>query len=225
MLRIYQAQWFQNLSSEYHKPYFKELEDKLLAERKAGKIILPLEDRIFRAYELCPLDRVKVVIIGQDPYLSIKQATGMAFSVPATETIPPTLRNMLKELKSDCGITKEHGDLTLWATQGVLLLNTVLTVEAGKPNSHAGFGWEKFTDQTIKILAKQGTPMVYWLLGNCAQKKEDLINMHSTAPTLIIKTPHPSPNSAHQGFFWSKPYTKTNEFLVRYNLEPIDWSR
>lgn len=223
MLRIYETGWYLKLVDEFQKPYFKELEAKIDADKKAGKLVLPLEDRIFKAYELCPFDRVKVVIIGQDPYLSLKQATGLAFSVPETEKLPPSLRNMLRELKNDYGISKTSGDLTFWALQGVLLLNTVLTTETGRPNSHAGYGWEKFTDQTIKVLARQGKPVIYWLLGNCAQKKEEIINMNSSGPTLIIKTPHPSPQSAYKGWFWSKPYSKTNVFLVNNNVKPINW--
>lgn len=224
-MRVYEPNWYHSLSSEYNKAYYKELEIKIAQDRKAGKLILPLEDRIFRAFELCPLDKVKLVIIGQDPYLSLKQATGLAFSVPVSEVPPPSLRNILKELKSDTGNVKADGDLTNWAVQGVLLLNTVLTVEAGKSASHAGYGWETFTDSVIKILAKQGRPLVYCLWGKHAQRKKELINLNSSAPTLIIESPHPSPLAAHTGFFWSKPFTKSNEFLASHNIQPIDWSK
>jgi uracil-DNA glycosylase len=224
MLRLYEVNWYLKLGAEFNKVYFQELEAKLEADKKAGKLILPLDDRIFRAFDLTPLPKVNVVILGQDPYINLKQATGLAFSVPPTEKVPATLRNMLKELKSDYGIVKESGDLTFWATQGVFLLNTTLTVESGKSGSHAGYGWDKFTDQVIKVLAKEGRPMVYWLLGNHAHKKEDLINVNSSAPVLIIKTPHPSPLSAYRGFFWSKPYSKTNAFLATHNVMPINWS-
>lgn len=224
MLRVSEPSWYLKLNAEFDTPYYKDLEKKLEADRKASKLILPLPDRIFRAFDLTPLPNAKVVIIGQDPYISLKQATGLAFGVPNTEKAPPSLRNMLKELKSDYGITKEDGDLSAWATQGVFLLNTTLTVEAGRSGSHAGYGWEKFTDQVIKVLAKERRTMVYWLLGNHAHKKEDIINLNSSAPTLVLKTAHPSPLSAHRGFFWSKPYSKTNEFLASNNLEPINWS-
>jgi uracil-DNA glycosylase len=223
-LKINEPYWASYLDAELEKPYFKSLESELQSQKKRGKLILPLEDRLFRAFDLTPLHKVKVVVLGQDPYPGVRNATGLAFSVPEVEKVPPTLRNILRELKSDYGIVKTSGDLTHWAVQGVFLLNTILTVEAGKPGSHKGIGWEVFTDEVLKVIASERRSMVYFIFGSEARKKKDLILMHSIAPVLIIDTPHPSPQSAHTGFFWSKPFSQANEFLIQHNEQPIDWS-
>lgn len=209
---------------EYRKPYFIELDRFLSKEKSSGKIILPFPGSdIFRAFDLCPLNAVKVVILGQDPYINLGQANGLAFGVCRSEKIPPSLKNIFRELKSDLGFVNDHGDLSNWAIQGVLLLNTVLTVEKGKSGSHVNKGWEEFTDEAIRQTCLLDTPVIYWLLGKNAQMKKDLILTNRIAPTLILESAHPSPFSAHKGFFWSKPFSKTNKFLSKHGLRPINW--
>lgn len=222
--RIYDSSWYEVLYQEYRKQYFKDLDTFLTKEKSEGKIILPFPSTdIFRAFDLCPLDAVKVVILGQDPYINLGQSNGLAFSVQRSEKLPPSLKNLFRELKSDLGVVNEHGDLTHWALQGVLLLNTVLTVERGKSNSHVGKGWEQFTDEAIRATCLLDTPVVYCLFGKYAQMKKDLINNTRIAPTLIIEAPHPSPLSAYKGFFWSKPFSTINGFLLSNGLRPINW--
>lgn len=224
---ISEAAWLNALGDEFRKDYFKALISGIENDKKAGKLVLPFPSvNTYRALELCPLDRVKVVILGQDPYPRMKDATGLAFSVSNTSDIPKSLANIFKELKSDLGIdnlSKGYGDLSFWATQGVLLLNTVLTTIEGEPNAHKGYGWEIFTDKVLLSICKQKVSMVYLLMGKDAQAKKQFIKDNSKSKVTIIETAHPSPLSAHRGFFWSKPFSQINEALASYKLQPIDW--
>ena len=184
-------------------------------------LVFPPADDVFNAYSLTPLKDVKVVIIGQDPYHNVGQAHGLCFSVRPDVEIPPSLVNIYKELQDDLGCyIPNNGYLVKWAKQGVLLLNTVLTVRAHQANSHRGLGWEEFTDATIRVLNEQDRPIVFILWGSPAQKKKAMLN---NPKHLILEAPHPSPLSAYRGFFGSKPFSKTNEFLIQNQLEPIDW--
>ena len=212
--------WLEPLRPEFSKPYFKQLYQKV-KEEYSRTLIYPPADDIFNAYHMTPLANVKVVILGQDPYFNPGQAHGLCFSVKPSVAIPPSLVNIYKELQDDLGCTiPEHGYLVKWAEQGVLLLNTVLTVQAGKANSHRGIGWEEFTDATIRILAQQDRPLVFILWGSPAQKKKSMLH---NPKHLILEAPHPSPLSAYRGFFGSKPFSKTNAFLQEHGIEPIDW--
>ncbi len=214
--------WALLLASEFAKPYFQRLSDAI-RQSYLTETVYPLPAHVFRAFDLCPLDRVKVVILGQDPYHGKGQAHGLSFSVEKGMRIPPSLQNILKELKSDLGIdSPPHGDLSEWAEQGVLLLNATLTVEAGKPGSHQGKGWEEFTDAVIRTLADTRKHLVFILWGKYAQQKEVLID---TAKHLVLKSAHPSPYSASAGFFGSKPFSKTNAYLEERGIEPIRWGR
>jgi len=215
-------QWDEILKEEFESEYFKKLSDFLDEEYK-NKIIYPEKDNIFNALKLTPPDKVKVVILGQDPYINPGEAHGLAFSVRENIKIPPSLKNIFKELKSDIGMNiPKNGCLISWALQGVLLLNTVLTVEAGKSNSNAKKGWEKFTDYIIKYLSEQKTPIVFILWGKNAQSKEQFIK--NSNKHLILKAPHPSPLSASTGFFGCGHFSQTNKFLSDNNLEIIDWN-
>ena len=212
--------WLTELGAEFHKPYYKELYGFVLNEYNTTQVFPPAND-IFNAFHLTPLSEVKVVIIGQDPYHNIGQAHGLCFSVKPEVAIPPSLVNIYKELNSDLGCTiPNNGYLVKWAKQGILMLNTVLTVRAHTPNSHKGKGWEEFTDAAIRALNKQDRPIVFILWGRPAQMKKKMLN---NPKHLILEAPHPSPLSAYNGFFGSKPFSKTNEFLMRNGLEPIDW--
>ncbi len=212
--------WKEILDLEFTKPYYKELANFIEKEYKE-KQIFPPSDEVFNAFNYTPLDKVKVVILGQDPYHNEHEAEGLCFSVKKGVTIPPSLRNIYKELESDLGCTiPSHGSLVQWAKQGVLMLNTVLTVQAGAANSHKGMGWEMFTDEIIRILNKQNSPIVFILWGKPAQsKKKMLINENH----LILEAPHPSPLSSYRGFFGSKPFSQVNEFLEKNGVETIDW--
>ena len=223
--RIQEASWWNTLYQEYRKDYFLDLEAFLLKQRHDSKIILPIPHTdIFRAFDLCPLYRTKVVILGQDPYPNVQQACGLAFGVPKLVKIPPSLKNLFRELKSDLRINNESGDLTPWAMQGVLLLNSTLTVEKGITGSHIGKGWERFTDKALELTCGIDRAMVYVLLGKHAQMKKSIINANRSAPTLIIEATHPSPLSANKGgFFWTKPFSRTNKFLKEHGLTEIDW--
>lgn len=195
--------------------------DFIRAERAAGKQIFPQDADVFRALELCPLESVKVVILGQDPYHGEGQAMGLAFSVPPTVALPPSLRNIYRELTSDLGVAlPNHGDLSAWARRGVLLLNTVLTVEAGKAGSHHHKGWELFTDKIIESLSREQQHVVFILWGAPAQKKASLVDRERHH---IISSVHPSPLSAYKGFFDSKPFSRANEFLRSKKIAEIDW--
>ena len=212
--------WLEPLSEEFKKPYYKKLYDTVKSEYEARQIFPAAED-IFNAFEFTPLSEVKVVILGQDPYHNVGQAHGLCFSVKPDVAIPPSLVNIYQELHDDLGCTvPDNGYLVKWAKQGVMLLNTVLTVRAHAANSHRGIGWEEFTDAAIKILNQQDRPMVFILWGRPAQAKKAMLN---NPKHLILEAPHPSPLSAHRGFFGSKPFSKTNAFLEANGLAPIDW--
>ena len=212
--------WLEPLSEEFKKPYYKKLYDTVKSEYEARQIFPAAED-IFNAFEFTPLSEVKVVILGQDPYHNVGQAHGLCFSVKPDVAIPPSLVNIYQELHDDLGCTvPDNGYLVKWAKQGVMLLNTVLTVRAHAANSHRGIGWEEFTDAAIKILNQQDRPMVFILWGRPAQAKKAMLN---NPKHLILEAPHPSPLSAHRGFFGSKPFSKANAFLEANGLAPIDW--
>lgn len=212
--------WLEPLKPEFSKEYYKKLYCKIVEEYRT-KVIYPPSEDIFNAYNLTPLSKVKVVILGQDPYHNVGQAHGLCFSVKPDVEVPPSLVNIYKELQSDLGCyIPNNGYLTKWAKQGVLMLNTVLTVRAHEANSHKGIGWEEFTNATIEILNKQDRPIVYILWGAPAQKKKAML---SNPKHLILEAPHPSPLSAYRGFFGSKPFSQTNDFLVKNGLKPIDW--
>lgn len=212
--------WLEPLKPEFSKEYYKKLYFMVMDEYK-HHLVFPPADDVFNAYELTPLKDVKVVIIGQDPYHNNGQAHGLCFSVRPEVDIPPSLVNIYKELHDDLGCyIPNNGYLVKWARQGVLLLNTVLTVRAHQANSHRGIGWEEFTDTTIRILNEQDRPIVFILWGAPAQRKKAMLN---NPAHLILEAPHPSPLSAYRGFFGSRPFSKTNDFLIKNHLEPIDW--
>ena len=213
--------WFKELKTEFKKPYMRDLRSFLAKEKLKNRIVCPESSKIFYSLMLTPLESTKVVIIGQDPYHGEGQAQGLAFSVESDRAIPPSLVNIFKEIKSDMNIEPPiHGDLSNWSRQGVLLLNSVLTVEKGNPASHAGRGWECFTDKIIEILNKRDG-LVFLLWGAHAQKKGLTIDRRRH---LVLEAPHPSPLSAHRGFFGCKHFSKTNKFLrERRDLE-IQWS-
>ena len=213
--------WKQALSAEFASPYMQKLKDFLLAEKNAGKQIFPKGAEYFRALDLTPLHAVKVVILGQDPYHGAGQAHGLCFSVQPGVRTPPSLVNIYKELQSDLGIAPvQHGFLESWARQGVLLLNSVLTVEEARAASHQGQGWEKFTDAIIRRVNDECDGVVFLLWGAYAQKKAAFVDQ---AKHLVLKSPHPSPLSAHNGFFGNHHFSKANEFLVSRGKQPIDW--
>ena len=212
--------WLEPLSAEFKKPYYARLYQTVKEEYNTRQVFPDAKD-IFSAFELTPFHQVKVVILGQDPYHNIGQAHGLCFSVKPGVEIPPSLVNIYPELHDDLGCyIPNTGYLTKWAKQGVLLLNTVLTVRAHAANSHRGIGWEEFTDAAIKALNKLDQPIVFILWGRPAQNKKPML----TNPNhLILEAPHPSPLSAYRGFFGSRPFSKTNEFLKAHGIEPIDW--
>jgi len=213
--------WKAALAPEFASPYMQSLKTFLQAQKAQGKRIFPRGSEYFRALDLTPLDKVKVVILGQDPYHGEGQAHGLCFSVRAGVRLPPSLVNIYKEMQSDLGIAPaRHGFLEAWAKQGVLLLNSVLTVEEGRAAAHQGQGWEKFTDAVIARVNELPQPVVFILWGAYAQKKAAFVD---TSRHLVIKSAHPSPLSAHNGFFGSRPFSKANEWLVAQGAEPIDW--
>lgn len=212
--------WLEALQGEFRKPYYKELFEKVKDEYSRYQIFPPADD-IFNAFHLTPFSKVKVVILGQDPYHNVGQAHGLCFSVKKGVEIPPSLVNIYKELHEDLGCTiPHHGYLTKWAEQGVLMLNTVLTVRAHQANSHRGIGWEQFTDAAIQALNGADRPIVFILWGAPAQRKKAMLN---NPKHLILQAPHPSPLSAYRGFFGSKPFSQTNTFLEKNGIEPVDW--
>lgn len=212
--------WLDALKDEFKKPYYAKLHKKVLEEYHTHLIFPPADD-IFNAFHLTPLKNVKVVILGQDPYHNVNQAHGLCFSVKPEVEIPPSLVNIYKELHDDLGCEiANHGYLTKWAEQGVLMLNTVLTVRAHQANSHRGIGWEEFTDAALRAVNAQDRPIVYILWGKPAQAKKSML---TNPKHLILEAPHPSPLSAYRGFFGSKPFSKTNAFLEEHGVEPIDW--
>lgn len=213
--------WKKILSGEFGEKYFLDLVKFIKTELK-NKKIFPHPKNIFRAFLLTPFDKVKVVILGQDPYHGEGQAHGLSFSVEDGTILPPSLQNIFKEIKTDLGIdVKNSGDLSRWAKQGVLLLNAVLTVEANSPASHKAKGWEKFTDVVIEKLSAEKENLVFILWGNYAREKGRVIDR---TRHLVIESPHPSPFSVHSGFFGSKPFSKANAYLIEHKLEAIDWS-
>lgn len=218
---IFSNDWDEQLHNETEKPYFQELRYTLAREYKLHTVYPPKE-YLFQALKLTSYKDTKVVILGQDPYHGPGQAHGLSFSVMPGVRIPPSLVNIYKELHSDLGVPiPNHGSLIHWAEQGVLLLNTVLTVREGQANSHKGLGWERFTDAVIEKLNERDKPVVFILWGSHAQKKGSFINRKEH---LVIESVHPSPLAAHRGFFGSRPFSKTNEFLESKGLAKIDWS-
>ena len=212
--------WAQALDSEFQKPYYKNLY-MFVKEEYSKQVVYPPADDIFNAFHFTPLGKVKVLLLGQDPYHNHGQAHGLCFSVKKGVEVPPSLVNIYQELHDDLGCRiPEHGCLTKWAEQGVLMLNTVLTVRAHQANSHRGIGWEEFTDAAIRALNGQDRPIVFILWGSPAQRKEKML----TNPNhLILKAPHPSPLSAYRGFFGSRPFSQTNAFLEGHGVAPVDW--
>jgi uracil-DNA glycosylase len=213
--------WRKFLELEFLKPYFFSLNQFLIQETKSGKIVYPKSSEIFSAFALTPLHSVKVVILGQDPYHGQGQAHGLSFSVPEGMAIPPSLRNILKEIESDLGRSSTvKGNLSDWAKQGVFLLNSVLTVQAGEAGSHRNKGWEMFTDEIIKILAHQQSNLVFLLWGSYAISKKSCIPPEKH---LILTAPHPSPLSAHRGFLGCKHFSQANNYLREYGKSEINW--
>ena len=212
--------WVEKIQGEYKKPYYKKLYETVLQEYRT-KEIFPASQDIFKAYDLCPYHKLKVVILGQDPYHNTGQAQGLSFSVKKGMALPPSLQNIFKELSDDlaCPIPR-NGDLSPWAEQGVLLLNTVLTVRAHQAFSHRGIGWEEFTDATIEAIEEKEEPVVYILWGSPAQSKRKMIRQKKR---LILTAPHPSPLSAYRGFFGSRPFSKCNAYLQSHGMTGIDW--
>ena len=218
MIKI-KKNWFKLLKNEFDKPYFKDLQ-AFLDNEYATRTIYPSAENIFNALNFTAYNDVKVVIIGQDPYHEPGQAQGLSFSVPETVEIPPSLVNIMKEIETDLGFKPiQSGDLSRWAKQGVLLLNTTLTVRRGQANSHRGHGWEQFTGEIINLLGKREKPLVFMLWGSNAGSFADRIAPHH----LVLKAPHPSPLSAYRGFFGCKHFSKCNEFLAKNGETPIDW--
>ncbi|MCM3469047.1 uracil-DNA glycosylase [Brevibacillus borstelensis] len=219
-MSILRNDWAEILADEFEKPYYIQLREFLKTEYQSQAIYPHMYD-IFNALHLTPYREAKVVILGQDPYHGRGQAHGLSFSVKPGVATPPSLQNIYKELQSDLGCTiPQHGYLVNWAKQGVLLLNTVLTVRGGNPNSHKGKGWEIFTDRVIAALNDRETPLVFILWGRHAQEKASFID---TNKHFIISSPHPSPFSANRGFFGSRPFSRTNQFLRSQGMKEIDW--
>ena len=220
-IRLHES-WKAPLLPEFNEPYMAALKGFLASEKAAGKIIYPKASEWFRALDLTPLDRVRVVILGQDPYHGPGQAHGLCFSVPPGVRPPPSLINIFKDLESDLGLPRpRHGFLESWASQGVFLLNSVLTVEAAQAASHAKKGWERFTDAVIRLVNDRPEPVVFMLWGAYAQKKAAFVD---PSRHLILRAAHPSPLSAHNGFLGCKHFSAANAFLQNKGLAPIDWS-
>lgn len=213
--------WLAQLAAEFDLPYMQHLKQFLLAQKQQGKVIYPESKNIFNAFNSTPLEQVKVVILGQDPYHGAQQAHGLCFSVQQNTAIPPSLQNIYKELHRDLQLPiPKHGCLQTWANQGVFLLNTTLTVEQAKAGSHQGQGWEQFTDRTIQEINKTCESVVFLLWGSHAQKKSQWIDADKH---LILGAPHPSPLSAYRGFIGCGHFSKTNEYLIQKGKTPIDW--
>ncbi len=213
--------WSDVLSGEREQPYFKELLEFVEGERRSGKTIYPKNSEVFNALHCTPFESVQAVILGQDPYHGPNQAHGLCFSVRAPTPPPPSLVNIFTELESDVGVPKpSHGDLESWARQGVLLLNAVLTVEEGKPGSHALRGWERFTDRVVREINDRREHVVFMLWGAYAQKKGAFVDR---AKHLVLEAPHPSPLSAHRGFLGCRHFSQANSYLAKHGGLPIDW--
>ena len=214
--------WLSHLEVEFTKPYMQALKQFLKKEKSAGKIVFPSGAEIFNAFNATPFDQVKVVVLGQDPYHGPGQAHGLCFSVKPGVAFPPSLLNIFKEIQQDLGIPiPAHGCLQAWAEQGVLLLNATLTVEQARAGSHQGKGWEEFTDRAIDTLNREREGLVFLLWGSYAQKKGALIDQHKH---LVLKSPHPSPLSAHRGFFGNGHFSKANAWLLERGEKPINWA-
>lgn len=215
------SSWQDALGHEFEQLYFKQLSEQLRSEYLDSDVY-PVSASVFKVFELCPFDSVNVVLLGQDPYHGKGQAMGLSFSVPEGSKLPPSLRNIYKEIESefDAQMTTTSGDLTRWATQGVLLLNSILTVRAGSPGSHQGIGWETFTDAVIKKLSDSKEHLVFMLWGKHAKEKGVIINR---SKHLVLASPHPSPYSASTGFFGNGHFKKANEYLDAHGKKPIDW--
>jgi uracil-DNA glycosylase len=213
--------WQEHLKEEFEKPYFKELA-AFVKKEYASEAVYPPPKFIFRAFDLTPFDKVKVVILGQDPYINKGEAMGLSFSVPDGTRLPPSLQNIYKEIESEFGQKMVHtgGDLTRWAEQGVLLLNASLTVRAHISNSHQGKGWEEFTDAAVRALSQEREHLVFMLWGNYAKQKGAHINREKH---LVLESAHPSPFSAHNGFFGNDHFIKANQYLEAHHEQPIDW--
>ena len=217
-----EASWREALAAEFDKLYFGILTDRIRSEYQSGRAIYPPAGQIFRALDLCPLDRVRVVILGQDPYHGAGQAEGLAFSVPPGIAVPPSLVNIKREIADDLGrpsIIKD-GELLPWVEQGVLLLNTTLTVRSGEAASHQGLGWETFTDAVIQLISQRCTHVVFLLWGSPARRKAAMID---ATRHCILEAPHPSPLSAHRGFFGCRHFSRANAYLQQQGLAPIQW--
>ena len=214
--------WLNLLESEFSKEYMSDIKTFLYSEYSNNKIIYPSKSLIFNAFNLCDFDEVKVIILGQDPYHGPDQAHGLSFSVRKNIPFPPSLKNIIKELENDIGVkfNQNDGNLSKWAKQGVFLLNTTLTVEKSKPLSHSKIGWELFTNKVIELLSEKKQNLVFILWGKHAQAKNQLID---NSKHLVISSTHPSPLSAHRGFFGSKPFSQTNNFLLSKNIKEINW--
>ncbi|NCN52398.1 uracil-DNA glycosylase [Candidatus Parcubacteria bacterium] len=213
--------WKEQLSDEFEKPYFKELTDFIKGAYQ-NEVVYPAPAHIFRAFELCPFENVKVVILGQDPYHGEGQANGLCFAVGEDQKLPPSLKNIFKEIESDFGkpLANRSGDLARWAEQGVLLLNATLTVRAHLPGSHQGKGWEQFTDAVVKVLSEKRENLVFLLWGNYAKAKGAHIDREKH---LVLESAHPSPFSAYGGFFGNTHFSQTNDYLIKQGKDPIDW--
>ncbi|MDX1460544.1 MAG: uracil-DNA glycosylase [Xanthomonadales bacterium] len=217
-----EASWLERLAGEFEQAYMQELRAFLLERRRAGAVIYPPGSKIFNALDSCPFDQVRVVILGQDPYHGPGQAHGLCFSVRLGVPTPPSLVNIFSEIESDLGIKPpDHGNLRSWARQGVLLLNSVLTVERGQAGAHQGKGWERFTDRIVALLNQQRERLVFLLWGSYALKKGAVIDRDRH---LVLQAPHPSPLSAHRGFFGCRHFSKANAYLEQHGQAPIDWS-
>lgn len=214
--------WQTRLQPELDKPYFAALMQRVDEAYRTGTVYPPRQE-LFAAFRLTPPERVRVVILGQDPYHEPRQANGLSFSVAPGVRLPPSLRNIFEELRTDCGVApRASGDLTPWAEQGVFLLNSSLSVQAGAAGSHQAFGWQTFTDAVVAALAKLPQPVAFILWGAHAQKKA-AIAQSSSYPRLVLQSPHPSPLSAYRGFFGSRPFSAVNEFLVQHGEAPVRW--
>ena len=215
--------WLKHIEAEFDKEYMKNIKKSILNFKESGKIIYPKNNEIFNALNLTEFEKTKVIILGQDPYHGPEQAHGLSFSVKNGLKPPPSLLNIFKEIEFDLSIKvdKKDGNLTRWAKQGVLLLNSLLTVEKGKPLSHKEIGWETLTDKIIKVLSKNKKNLVFILWGSHARSKKLLISKNEN---LIIESAHPSPLSAHRGFIGSKPFSRTNDYLIKNNMNPVNWS-
>ena len=224
-IRLHES-WLEPLREEFASPYMQTLRAFLMAEKEAGKRVFPKGGEWFAALDLTPLDKVRVVILGQDPYHGLGQAHGLCFSVRPGVKPPPSLVNIYKELESDLGVRPaRHGFLEHWAKQGVLLLNSVLTVEMARAASHRERGWERFTDAVVRLVAARPDPVVFMLWGSYAQKKAAFVkSVEQGGHHLVLKAPHPSPLSAHAGFFGCRHFSKANEFLAARGLATIDWA-